>query len=221
MAENGDTLSLEYNTCFKKIFSLFYISKQQNIHLWSFFVLYFLNILVENGDWFKSKQYFTKKSSQLRNIFVNFKQRNLKKHLKVRETLFEKFKENWKTLLANLDIKNRFDNRRFWKTVESLFSDKLMHKEIINLIKKKRIRKTRQQMIKMLPMLLASILVILYLYLFQVKNYQFQITPSSASIYFQKVTKGSVETTVNNFKDHPSVKLITNIFNRQKNLFSF
>ena len=138
MAENGDTLSLEYTTCFKKIFSLFYISKQQNIHLWSFFVLYFLNILVENGDWFKSKQYFTKKSSQLRNIFVNFKQRNLKKHLKVRETLLEKFKENWKTLLANLDIKNRFDNRRFWKTVESLFSDKLMHKEIINLIKKKK-----------------------------------------------------------------------------------
>ena len=124
-----------------------------------------------------------------------------------------------KSLLANLDIKNSFENRKFWKTVESLFSDKLMHKEIINFIKKQRIRKTRQQMIKMLPMLLVSILAILYL--FQVKNYQFQITPSSVSIYLQKVTKRSVETTVNNFKDHPSIKLITNIFNRQKNLFSF
>ena len=124
-----------------------------------------------------------------------------------------------KSLLANLDIKNSFENRKFWKTVESLFSDKLMHKEIINFIKKQRIRKTRQQMIKMLPMLLASILAILYL--FQVKNYQFQITPSSVSIYLQKVTKRSVETIVNNFKDHPSIKLITNIFNRQKNLFSF
>ena len=39
------------------------------------------------------------------------------------------------SFFANINIKKVFDSRNFWKMVKPSFSEKLVHKEIINLIK--------------------------------------------------------------------------------------
>ena len=51
---------------------------------------------------------------------------------------------------SNLDKENIKNNKRFWKTVKSLLSDKLTHKEKINLSEKREILKTDMETAKVL-----------------------------------------------------------------------
>ena len=47
------------------------------------------------------------------------------------ESLLRRTKKNY---FANININSVTDNEKFWKTVKLLFSDKISHKETINLV---------------------------------------------------------------------------------------
>ena len=51
---------------------------------------------------------------------------------------------------SNLDKENIKNNKRFWKTVKRLLSNKLTHKEKINLSEKREILKTDMETAKVL-----------------------------------------------------------------------
>ena len=75
------------------------------------------------------------KRSKLRNRFLKEKCEVSRKAYNIQRNycviLLRKTKRDY---FANIKINNIADNKKFWQTVKSLFSDKIDHRETINLI---------------------------------------------------------------------------------------
>ena len=76
----------------------------------------------------------TTKRSRLRNNFLRKKTEETRKfYVKQRNKSVPLLKKAKKEYYQNLDEKNVIDNKKFWKTVKPLFSDKSVSREKINL----------------------------------------------------------------------------------------
>ena len=74
------------------------------------------------------------KSSRLRNSFLRKKTEETRKlHVKQRNKCVSLLKKAKKEYYQSLDEGNVIDNKKFWKTVKPLFSDKSVSTEKINL----------------------------------------------------------------------------------------
>ena len=76
------------------------------------------------------------KRSKLRNTFLKEKSDSARKaYTSQRNICVNLLRKTKKNYFANLDVNSITDNRKFWQTVKPLFSNKLPHKETINLSK--------------------------------------------------------------------------------------
>ena len=74
------------------------------------------------------------KRSKLRNTFLKEKSYSARKtYTSQRNICVNLLRKTKKNYFANLDVNSITDNRKFWQTVKPLFSNKLPHKETINL----------------------------------------------------------------------------------------
>ena len=74
------------------------------------------------------------KRSKLRNTFLKEKSDSARKaYTSQRNICVNLLRKTEKNYFANLNVNSITDNRKFWQTVKPLFSNKLPHKETINL----------------------------------------------------------------------------------------
>ena len=75
------------------------------------------------------------KRSKLRNRFLKEKPETSRKPCNIqRNYCVNLLKKTKREYFANIKINNIADNKKFWQTVKPLFSDKINHRETINLI---------------------------------------------------------------------------------------
>ena len=75
------------------------------------------------------------KRSKLRNRFLKEKTEASRKAYNIqRNYCVNLLKKTKREYFANIKINNIADNKKFWQTVKPLFSDKINHRETINLI---------------------------------------------------------------------------------------
>ena len=75
------------------------------------------------------------KRSKLRNRFLKEKSEASRKAYNIQRNYCVNFlKKTKRKYFANIKINNIADNKKFWQTVKLLFSDKVIHRETINLI---------------------------------------------------------------------------------------
>ena len=74
------------------------------------------------------------KRSKLRNRFLKEKREASRKAYNMQRNYCVNLLKTKREYFANVKINNIADNKKFWQTVKPLFSDKINHRETINLI---------------------------------------------------------------------------------------
>ena len=74
------------------------------------------------------------KRSKLRNRFQRKREVSRKAYAKQRNYRVNLLRKTEREYFGNIKINNIADNKKFWQTVKPLFSDKINHRETINLI---------------------------------------------------------------------------------------
>ena len=73
--------------------------------------------------------------SRLRNKYLKEQRADSNmEHDKQRNYCVNLLRSNKKSYFTNSNISSTTDNKKFWKTVQLLFSDKISHKETVNLV---------------------------------------------------------------------------------------
>ena len=150
-----------------------------------------------------------RKRNRLRNKFLkNRTKSNRVSYNKQRNFCVSLLRKAKKDYYGNLNEKDAIDNKKFWKTVKRLFSDKVKSSEKITLVHEDKIITTDDENGKILNSFFSNVVKHLKIPEFTDIDFSAECIPHPAPKAIMK------------FRNHPSVSGITNAFNLQSFNFS-
>ena len=160
----------------------------------------FMNKILDNAH---------RKQTRLRNTFLkNRTEPNRVSYNKQRNFCVSLLRKAKKDYYGNLNEKDVIDNKKFWKTVKPLFSDKVKSSEKITLVHEDKIITTDDENGKILNSFFSNVVKHLKIPEFKDIDFSAECIPHPALKAIMK------------FRKHPSVSAITNAFNPQSFNFS-
>ena len=137
------------------------------------------------------------KRSRLRNNFLRKKTEETRKlYVKQRNKCVSLLKKAKKESYQNLDEKNVIDNKKFWKTVKPLLSDKSVSREKINLTENEKMLTSESETAETLNNFFSNIVKKLNIPKFNSNN---SVTENIKNPVFKSIL---------NYKNHPSILAI-------------
>ena len=137
------------------------------------------------------------KRSRLRNNFLRKKTEETRKlYVKQRNKCVSLLKKAKKESYQNLDEKNVIDNKKFWKTVKPLLSDKSVSREKINLTENEKMLTSESETAETLNNFFSNIVKKLNIPKFNSNN---SVTENIKDPVFKAILK---------YKNHPSILAI-------------
>ena len=150
-----------------------------------------------------------RKRTRLRNKFLkNRTESNRVSYNKQRNFCVSLLRKTKKDYYGNLNEKDVIDNKKFWKTVKPLFSDKVKSSEKITLVHEDKIITTDDENGKILNSFFSNVVKHLKIPEFTDIDFSAECIPHPALKAIMK------------FRNHPSVSAIRNAFNPQSFSFS-
>ena len=150
-----------------------------------------------------------RKRTRLRNKFLkNRTESNRVSYNKQRNFCVSLLRKTKKDYYGNLNEKDVIDNKKFWKTVKPLFSDKVKSSEKITLVHEDKIITADDENVKILNSCFSNLVK-------HLKIPEFKDIDFSAECISHPALKAIMK-----FHNHPGVSAITNAFNPQSFNFS-